>query len=92
VQSVCIINIREKNILDLYMQELGNFTLYRTGVITKYIRHQNTPIKERKNRQHTRHQILANSFIYLLIYLFTYLFIYLFTYSTLLEPQYKKKI
>ena len=32
---------------------------YRTGVISAYIRHQNTPIKERKNRQHTRHQILA---------------------------------
>jgi hypothetical protein len=37
----------------------GNFTLYRTGVIAEYIRCQNTPIKERKNRQNTRHQILA---------------------------------
>jgi hypothetical protein len=37
----------------------GNFTLYRTGVITEYIRRQNTPIKERKNRENTRHQILA---------------------------------
>ena len=37
----------------------GNLTLYRTGVITEYIRHQNTPIKEQENCQNTRHQILA---------------------------------
>jgi hypothetical protein len=37
----------------------GNFTLYHTGVITEHIRPQNTPIKERKTRQYTRHQILA---------------------------------
>ena len=35
------------------------YTFNRTGVITEYIRHQNTPIKERKNCQNTRHQILA---------------------------------
>jgi hypothetical protein len=35
------------------------YTLPYTGVITEYIRHQNTPIKERKNCQNTRHPILA---------------------------------